>query len=84
MLVPGSGWSPTPAVAADGFVDPYLDPDTGILRNLVGARTLRDLDAAESALAHGRGLELLEPGIVRPTGDLDEFRAIHQFCAGES
>lgn len=28
----------------DGFVDPYADPATGILRNRVGARTRAELD----------------------------------------
>lgn len=65
-------------MAADEPADPYLDPATGILRNLVGALTQRELDAAESALAHGRGLELLTPGTARATGDLEEFRAIHR------
>lgn len=65
-------------MAAEGFVDPYIDPDTGILRNLVGARTQADLDAAESALAHGRSLELDELQLGRGSGDLEEFRAIHR------
>lgn len=59
------------------FVDPYLDPDTGLLRNLVGARTKEALDTAEGALTYLRAAELQ----VRPvgaTGDLDEFRAIHR------
>jgi cell filamentation protein len=33
----------------DGFVDPYVDPATGILRNRVGARTRAELDRAEGA-----------------------------------
>ncbi len=58
-------------------VDPYLDPDTGLLRNLVGARTQAALDTAEGDLTYLRAAELqVRP--VRPTGDLDEFRAIHR------
>jgi cell filamentation protein len=37
-------------------VDPYLDPDTGVLRNLIGARTQEQLDAAEGALVVARAL----------------------------
>jgi cell filamentation protein len=58
-------------------VDPYLDPDTGILRNKVGARTQAELDAAEADLTVVRALRLLE----RPpaaTGDLAELQAIHR------
>jgi len=62
-------------VAAE-VVDPYLDPETGILRNLVGARTQQELDALETDLSNARGHELLDSP-PRPTGDLDEFRAIH-------
>ena len=58
-------------------VDPYLDPDTGLLRNLVGARTQSALDAAEGALVFARAVQLVNHP-VRPTGDLDEFRAIHR------
>ncbi|WP_309617108.1 Fic family protein [Salinibacterium sp.] len=58
-------------------VDPYLDPDTGLLRNLVGARTNPELDAAEGALVVARALQLRDYP-VRSTGDLDEFRAIHR------
>lgn len=58
-------------------VDPYLDPDTGLLRNLVGARAQGELDQAEGDLTYIRAAELQERP-VRATGDLDEFRAIHR------
>jgi hypothetical protein len=58
-------------------VDPYLDPDTGLLRNLVGARTQDALDRAEGALVVSRAVQLHDHP-VRATGDLDEFRAIHR------
>ena len=58
-------------------VDPYLDSDTGLLRNLVGARTQGALDQAEGDLTYIRAAELQERP-VRATGDLDEFRAIHR------
>lgn len=58
-------------------VDPYLDPDIGLLLNLIGARTKSELDAAEGALVVARALQLRDHP-VRPTGDLDEFRALHR------
>lgn len=64
-------------MAEPDFADPYLDPETGILRNLVGARTSADLDVAEADLVAVRTAELAE----RPppaTGDLSELKAIHR------
>ena len=58
-------------------VDPYLHPDTGLLRNLIGVRTQGALDQAEGDLTYIRAAELQERPI-RATGDLDEFRAIHR------
>ncbi|MGC3953178.1 MAG: Fic family protein [Propionicimonas sp.] len=60
------------------FVDPYLDPATGIMKNLVGAATQAELDAVEGDLVPIRALRLAtEP--PKPTGDLSELRAIHRF-----
>ncbi len=59
------------------FTDPYLDPVTGILRNLVGARNQAELDQAEGDLTFGRAVELLDQP-PRPSGDLDEMQAIHR------
>ena len=58
-------------------VDPYLDPDTGLLRNLTSARTQAQLEAAEGALVVARALQLGDHP-VQATGNLDEFRAIHR------
>ena len=58
-------------------VDPYLDPDTGLLRNLVGARTQDTLDRAEGAMVVTRAIQLADHPI-KATGDLAEFRAIHR------
>lgn len=58
-------------------VDPYLDPETGLLRNKVGARTRATLDEAEGDLSFARLVQLMDRP-VRPTGDLDELRAIHR------
>ena len=57
--------------------DPYIDPATGILRNLVGARTQADLDRAEADLTAARAIELADRPPA-PTGDLDELRGIHR------
>ncbi len=59
------------------FVDPYLDPETGVLRNKVGARTKVALDEAEGDLSFARLIQLLDHP-VEPTGDLKELRAIHR------
>jgi hypothetical protein len=32
---------------SEEFLDPYLDPETGVLRNLVGARSRGSVDDAE-------------------------------------
>lgn len=65
------------ATALTEVADPYLDPDTGLLRNLIGARTQDALDMAEGALSYIRAAEL-QACPVRATGNLDEFRAIHR------
>lgn len=59
------------------FVDPYLDPEMGLLRNKLGARTKVALDEAEGDLSFAR-LVQLENHPPAPTGDLDELRAIHR------
>lgn len=59
------------------FMDPYLDPETGLLRNKVGARTRVSLDEAEGDLSFARLVQLTDQ--PRPaTGDLEELRAIHR------
>jgi len=58
-------------------VDPYVDPTTGVLRNLVGAIDRRSLDDAEGALAFARLVQLSDheaPG----TRDLAELCGIHR------
>lgn len=59
----------------DEFVDPYLDPETGILRNLAGARTKASLEDAEGSLSFARLVQLMDRP-PKPTGDLAELRAI--------
>lgn len=60
------------------FVDPYLDPVTGILRNKVGAQTKVDLDKLEGDLTFARLLQLMNSP-PNASGDLDELRAIHHY-----
>lgn len=60
------------------FSDPYFDPETGILRNIIGARTQIALDEAEGDLSFARLLQLMDHP-PRATGDLEELRAIHRY-----
>lgn len=60
------------------FVDPYVDPATGLLKNLLSLRVAASLDAAEADLVAIRRAEL-ERSWPEPTGDLRELRAIHWF-----
>jgi cell filamentation protein len=62
---------------SEEFLDPYLDPETGILRNLVGARTRDSLDDAEGSLSFARLVQLMDRP-PKPTSDLVELRAIHR------
>lgn len=64
-------------MASTEFVDPYLDPETGLLRNKVGATTQSALDKAEGALTFTRLVQLMDHP-VKSTGGLDELRAIHR------
>jgi cell filamentation protein len=64
-------------MASTDFVDPYLDPETGLLWNKAGARTKAALDDAEGDLSFARLLQLLDHP-PKATGDLGELRAIHR------
>lgn len=61
--------------------DPYLDKDTGVLRNLLGIKNQATLDEAESSLSFLRTSELREKS-VQGSFDLSHLQAIHQrlFC----
>ena len=64
----------------DEFIDPYLDPKTGILRNFVGVTTQEELRKAETDVA---GMaELTLDGIPR-TNNLAELQAIHKILFGK-
>ena len=45
---------------AEPVLDTYLDPDTELLRNLVGAQTEDELEKAEADFSYYRGIELAE------------------------
>ncbi|WP_342590734.1 Fic/DOC family protein [Paeniglutamicibacter terrestris] len=63
--------------------DPYLDPSTGILRNLVGATTSKELAAAEADLVAARVIQLRDSAHIEPSRDLQEFQAIHRQLFGD-
>lgn len=62
--------------ASRPHLDPYLDPHTGILTNLIGARTATKLNAAEADLVAVPTLQLWRHPPA-PTRDLAELQAIH-------
>ena len=64
---------------SDGFVDPYIDLRTGVLRNLVGAGTWDELRNAEGELVAMRMSEFLRELPLEPTGTLDDLRCIHRW-----
>ena len=58
--------------------DPYLDPQTGILRNLLGATTAEQLAEFEGDLISSRTIQLLTYDLVPHTCDLAEVQGIHK------
>jgi cell filamentation protein len=64
-------------MASPEFVDPYLIPDTTVLRNTIGATTASELAVAEADLSFARALQLLDDPVVT-TNDLAEFKEIHR------
>lgn len=58
--------------------DPYLDPRTGVLRNLPGAETTEQLAAIEVDLTVSRTIQLQTNYLVPHTRDLGELRALHR------
>ena len=63
-------------------VDPYLDKDTGVLRNLLGISDQAELDNAESSLSFLRASQLLELP-VEGEFDLAHLQAIHKRLFGD-
>lgn len=64
-------------MASSEFIDPYLDPSTGVLRNKLGASTRSALEQAEGALTFARLVQLTDHP-PRATNNLAELRAIHR------
>lgn len=61
------------------FIDPYVNPETGILRNLIGATTYQDLRRAEGDIVV---LSEISLDSIPHTVDLAELKKIHKslFC----
>lgn len=62
--------------------DPYLDPRTGILRNLLGIEDQATLDRAESSLSFLQAAKLLEQPIYG-NFDLAHLQLIHRRLFGD-
>lgn len=62
------------------FADPYLDQQTGILRNLVGATTYPELRKAEADIV---ALTEISLGDIPHTVDLIELQKLHQTLFGK-
>ncbi|WP_315915602.1 Fic family protein [Arthrobacter sp. lap29] len=60
-----------------------MDPISGILRNLVGAKTNTELAAIEADLVAARLIQLRDSVSIEPTRDLLEFQAIHRHLFGD-
>jgi cell filamentation protein len=69
---------------SEEFPDPYLDPETGVLRNLVGARTEKSLEDAEGSLSFTRLADIRKnvegAEFFLPSGMIERASA---FAAGE-
>lgn len=62
--------------------DPYRDPASGVLRNLLGITDPRELAAAEAALSASRLIDL-ERRRLPGTYDLDHLGAFHRYILGD-
>lgn len=62
------------------FVDPYIDPKTGILRNLVGAATYSELRKAEGDIV---ALSEISLDNIPHTVNLTELQKIHKSLFGK-
>lgn len=59
-------------------VDPYLNPSTGVLFNLIGADEPAQLARAEGDLTASRTIQLQDGQLVPPTRDLVELQSLHR------
>ncbi len=60
------------------FIDPYIDPNFNVLRNLVGATNYDELANAEGEYVSTRTVELLNGSIPKLTGSIEDFKFIHK------
>ena len=60
------------------FIDPYIEPETGVLKNLVGAATNDELKNAEGELVASRVGEFITRLPIKVSGSLEDFCAIHR------
>ena len=77
----GSGPVPLPQVSSRAG-DPYLDPASGVLRNLLGITHAAELGRAEAALSASRLIDLerrRQPGGY----DLAQLQAFHRYILGD-
>src|SRR6187431_809660 len=59
------------------FVDPYIDDNTGLLKNLLGVISVEEFEELEPQIVFANELELETESIPR-TNDLDEVLLIHK------
>ncbi len=71
----------TGATGATGQ-DPYADPASGVLRNLLGIADLGELSEVEAALSASRLIDL-ERRRLPGHYDLDHLRAFHRYILGD-
>lgn len=62
------------------FVDPYIDQETGILRNLLGAKTWKELQRAEADIISVSQIALAN---IPRTNNLSELKTIHKALFGK-
>ena len=60
------------------FIDPYIDPNFNVLRNLVGATTYDELANAEGEYVSSRTAELLSKKNPSLTGSVEDFKYLHR------
>ena len=63
-------------------MDPYLDPASGVMRNLLGICDAGELARVEAALSASRLVDL-ELRRLPGSYDLDHLRAFHRYILGD-
>jgi cell filamentation protein len=69
-------------VSGEAGPDPYLDPASGALRNLLGITDAGELAQVEAALSASRLIDL-ERRRLPGSYDLDHLRAFHRYILGD-